>query len=678
MLNRTPVARWTSPLLTLPLLVAAAPAMLAQAPNKVAPSALEQSVDPEIRPGDDFFAYANGAWLRATPMPAANDRWGARNEINQRTRVQLVQLLDDARTEPPGSLARKVADFRAAYQDEAGIESRGIAPLQPLLDSISRIRDKADLTRFLGRWLIADVDPLNWGVYRSSRLLGLAVEEGNNGEREYQPYLLQGGLGLPDRDDYLGPDTASRARRSRYLDHLSHVLTVAGVPDAGHRAESVLSLETALALTQATGAASANDHNADSLWTRADFARRAPGMDWSLYFEAAGLSRQQRFVAWQPGALVGVAALVRSQPLPAWQDYLRFHALNDYAEVLPGAVRESSAATPRADLALDRTSTLLGEAVGRLYAERYFSPRSRARVQAIVGNVTAAFRHRVQSATWLSPSTRATALAKLETLYVGVGYPDRWQDYSDLVVDRADAVGNVRRVSDRNYRRALARLGQPVDPTEWLMNPQVAGAILTFQLTAYDFTSALLQAPKYDSTASDAATYGAIGSIIGHDVTHFVDLLGADYEAGGRNHRWWTAADLAGYQSATAPLVAQFSGYQPFPDLAVNGKLTLTENLADLGGLVAAFDAYRAALGERAADSASVRKSDREFFLAFAQAWRTRIGAGAFRAQVESNDHAPEMFRVSTVRNLDAWYDAFDVRPTDRLYLAPSARVRVW
>jgi predicted metalloendopeptidase len=277
----------------------------------------------------------------------------------------------------------------------------------------------------------------------------------------------------------------------------------------------------------------------------------------------------------------------------------------------------------------------------------------------------------------MSPATKATALAKLKTLYVGVGYPEQWQDYSDLLVDPRDPVGNLRRVAEWNYRRAAARIGQPIDRTEWLIAPQRAGAVLVFEQNAYDFSAALLQPPKFDPTASDAATYGAIGAIIGHDVTHFVDVLGAQYDTEGRTRRWWTPEDSARFQTLAEPLVNQFSAYRPFPDLGVNGKLTETENIADLGGLAAAFDAYRRTLGSRITDKNYVRQHDREFFIAFAQGWRAKIGEGAMRTQLAS-DHAPENYRVATVRNFDAWYDAFDVVRGQRLYLEPKARVRIW
>jgi putative endopeptidase len=651
---------------------------------------LESTVDASIRPGDDFFAYANGSWLKATEIPAGKVRWGARNELDDITHQRVMQLLDDASGAPAGSTARKVADFRAALLNEAAIEAKGLAPLKPLLDSIDRMQDKAALTRVLGRGMRADVDPLNWGVYRSSSLLGLSVEPSIHGEKTYVAFLLQGGLGLPDRADYLGTEPRVLALRTKYRAYIVRMLTLAGFDHADGRAEAVMALETAIAQTQAPREASANDHNADTVWTRTNFARQAPGMDWSAFFAAAGLAKQTAFVPWQPTAVKGVAALVASEPLDSWKDYLRVRTIDTYADVLPSALaREASAlhgaATngepqlmPRAQRVAKMTQVAMSDAIGRMYAERYFSAEQKARVQAMVVNVVAAFTKRVEVVTWMSPGTKAVALEKLKTLYVGIGYPESWPDYADLAVDPNDAVGNLRRVADRNYRHALALLDTPVDMRQWWIAPHTVNAVLVFQQNAYDFSAALLQPPKFDPAASDAANYGAIGAIIGHDVAHFVDVLGAEYEVDGRMRHWWASDDMQRFQAAAEPLVNQFSAYRPFPDMAVNGKLALTENVADLGGLAAAFDAYRRTLGKRATDKDYVRQSDREFFIAFAQSWRSKISDAAMRTQAATNDHAPETYRVATVRNFDAWYDAFDVRAGQRLYLEPSARVRIW
>jgi predicted metalloendopeptidase len=674
--------RWTTVPAALAVILLCRPAVPAFAQG------VEQGVDTSVAPGDDFFAFANGAWLRSTSIPEGRERWGVRNEIDELTRRQIALLLDDAGAAAPGSTARKVADFRAAWLNDSAIETRGLAPLRPVLDSIARVRDKAALTRLLGRWIGADVDPLNYGVYQSSRLVGLSVEPGINGERTYPAFLLQGGLGLPDGDFYDSTEPRMQALRVRYQAYVGRLLALAGFDHADRRAAAVVALESSLARSQATHAASANDHNADHRWTRADFAREAPGMDWSAFLDAAGLARQDTMGVWQPGAMTGLAALMASTPLETWKDYLRVHLLDEEADVLPHAFADAAQAmhgavsgqppVPRARRALEATQRAMSDAIGRMYVERHFSAAQQARVQGIVANVAAAFIRHVEAATWLSPATRAMALAKLRRLYVGIGFPERWEDYADLGVDPTDALGNHRRALARAHRQGLARLGRPVDLKQWWIAPQAVGAVLIFQQNAYDFAAALLQAPKFDSTASDAANYGAIGAIIGHDISHYVDVLGADYDTAFAERHWWTAEDMARFQAAAEPLVQQFNGYRPFPDVAVNGSLTRTENVADLAGLTAAFEAYRLTLGGGYRDAALIRQQDRQFFIAWARSWRVRIREDALRTQAASGDHAPENYRVDTVRNLDAWYEAFDVRPGQHLYLEPAARVRVW
>lgn len=654
--------------------------------------AAEVGVDTSIHPGDDFFAYANGGWLQSTEIPAGKARWGARDEIAELTRQRVRQLLADADGKSANSTARKVADFRTAYLNEAAIEAKGIAPIKTALDKIDRAHNKAALTRLLGSSIRTDVDPLNVGVYNSAQLLGLAVQGSIHGEKTYVAFLLQGGLGLPDRQHYLSTESPMQALRTQYQAYIARMLETVGMESSGtasKRAKAVMALETAIAQSHATREASGEDHNADNLWTRADFALQAPGMDWSLFFSAAKLSKQKTFVAWQPSALKGAAALVSSQPLQVWKDYLRFHLVHARADVLPKIFAEQALAmraaaanqaqpSPRAERAVDATQLAMSEALGRLYVERYFPPEHKARVQAIAAHVIAALNQRIEAITWMSPHSKMMAQTKLKAVYCGVGYPEKWQDYSDLAVDPADALGNIERIADRNYRQALARLGKNIDQAEWSIAPQTPGAILKFHQNAYNFAAALLQVPKFDPRASDAANYGAIGAIIGHEVSHLVDTLGAEYEANGNMRRWWTAEDLSHYENVTEALVNQYSSYQPFSDLAVNGKVTLIENLADLGGLAAAFDAYRLTLGNRINDQDYVRQQDRQFFIGFARSWRGKMDDNGLRKYVTADNHAPESYRIATVRNIDAWYDAFDVLPGHRLYLEPKARLRIW
>ncbi len=626
-----------------------------------------------ILPGGDFDGYANSPWLEATEVPAGRSRWNARDEIAERTQQQVAALLDETAHAAPGTLARKVADFRAAGLDRAAIEQQGLAPLQSRLARIDAVRDKTSLTRLLGEWMLADVDPMNIGTYESAHWLGVSVGPCNHGEKTNVVYLVQGGLGLGDREAYLS--ATGESRRTNYLQHVATLLKLAGFDSAPERAMAVMQLETAIARSHATGEASAEEKNADNLWTRDDFARQAPGMDWPKFFDAAGLGSQKAFVVWQPGSVQGGAALVESQPLSAWLDYLRVRTLDEYTEVLPRAFADSAAGIrdPRSP---DGTRLLDG-LVGQIYAERQFPAAQKARVNRIVRNVTAAFRRRVEATPWLSAQSRKVAVTKLDIVYFGIGYPERWPNYSTLVVSPVDPVGNRLRLADWTRKQALARVGQPVDLASWWITPQTPGAILMFNQNAYNFAAALLQPPKFDASWSDAKGYGAIGAIVGHELSHFVDTLGADYDANGRKTHWWTAADLAGYQAATEPLARQFSSYATPSGEHLDGQRMLVENVADLAGLSAAFDAYRQTLGARVNDHDYVRQQDRDFFMAFAQAWRSRYSDEGLHKQI-ATDHAPEKFRIATVRNLDAWYEAFDVTPGQALYLEPKERVRVW
>ena len=630
-------------------------------------------VNAPTSPGDDFDAYANSPWVVANEIPAGRSRWNARDEIAALTQRQVATLLEDAAHAAPGTLGRKVADFRAADLNQDAIEQQELAPLLPVLARIDAVRDKGALTRLLGSWMLADADPMNVGTYESAHLFGLAVGPGNHGEKTNVVFLVQGGLGLGSREPYLADDAA---KRDGYQRHLARLFELGGFDRAGERAAAVLQLEIALARTHATGEFSGDEKNAGNLWTRGDFARQAPGLDWAQFFEAAGLASQQAFVAWQPDAIKGSAALVESQPLSTWLDYLRARTLDEQADILPRAFQESFAAIHGARNP-DTPPAALAGLIGQLYAERHFPAAQKARVNLIVRNVSAAFRRRVESVSWLSPASRKAALAKIDVVYFGVGYPERWPNYSSLVVNAADPIGNRMRLAEWNFRETVSRVGQPVDPAAWWITPQTPGAVLLFNQNAYNFAAALLQAPKYDANTSDAVNYGAIGAIVGHELSHFVDTLGADYDAAGAKVRWWTPQDMAGYEAATAPLVRQYSNYSIPSGEHLDGKLALVENVADLAGLCAAFDAYRLTLGDRAKNKEYVRQQDREFFTGYARAWRSQYRDDALRKQA-ATDHVPERFRIATVRNLDTWYEAFNVSPGQKLYLEPRARVRVW
>ena len=632
------------------------------------------------KPGDDFYAFANEEWLKSTQIPAGKSRWSDRNQIEIDTKQQLIRLAEAAKSSAPGSYQRQVADFYAAYMDTAGIEATGIAPLKPLLQQIDGLQDKSALAKTLGSEVRADADPFNFGIYQSPHLFGIAIEHGVHGETTPFAYVMQGGLGSHDRDLYLNTAADKQAARGSHEKYIAQQLELAGYPQAAQRAQQVMALETAIARAQLPSEESAKNEDPKDHWSVSEFSKRAPGLDWPAFFTAAGLAQSKDLVAFQPSAVAAEAALIQSFPLETWKNYLRFRLIDDCADVLPVAYSHGTwnAQLPRASRAIDATDKALRDALGQMYVTEYFPPATKAKVEFILANVKAAFAKRIETAQWLTPATRAQSLVKLNSIYFGVGYPEKWTNYSTLRIDPRDAFGNQRRASLWLYKKELSKLGQPNDPQEWVIAPQSVAATYNPLQNNYNFAAAMLQPPKFDPAGAMPANYGAIGYVFGHELSHFVDTLGAETDPRGAMTHWWSAQDLAQYESATAPLVKQFAGYQAFADLAVNGKSSLSENVADLAGLDSAFDAYRKTLGNKAQDKDYVRQQDRLFFIGYARAWRGRATEQAVREQVASDIHAPVNFRVATVRNMDAWYEAFNVQPGQRYYLEPAARVHIW
>jgi endothelin-converting enzyme/putative endopeptidase len=652
------------------------------------------NMDRSVKPGDNFWLYANGDWLKRTEIPPDRSYVGIWDTLSDLSRKNTAALIEEAANAnaPAGSNARKIADLYNSYMDEATIESRGLAPLRPHLDAIAAIHDKRELARALGESLRADVDALNNTNFHTSNLFGLWVAPGFSDSEHYAAYLMQGGLELPDREYYISNNETMRDVRTKYQAHVSAMLRLAGFTDTDARAQHVVELEHAIAEKHISLAENDDIHKANNPWKLSDFAANAPGLDWAEFFRAAGLSSQASFIVWQPTAFTGESALVASTPLETWKDWLAFHLIEDYAGVLPKAFADERFAfygkilsgtpeeRPRWQRGVGLTSEILGDAVGQLYAQRYFPPESKTQVQALVANLITAFRHRIDALSWMDPTTKAEAQAKLTTLYVGIGYPETWRDYSAYEVKPDDLFGNIWRASQFDLHRQVARLGQPqpVDRKEWCMFPQTVNAVNLPLQNALNFPAAILQPPFFDPLAPPEVNYGAIGSVIGHEISHTFDTEGSTFDSKGALRNWWKPADLAHFNAATAKLAAQYDTYKPFPDLAVNGQQTLAENIADVAGISAAYDGYRAALSGKSAPVENGFSVEQQFFLAFAGNWREKARDAALRQGILSDGHSPDEYRASTVRNIDAWYAAFNVQPGDKLYLAPPDRVRIW
>ena len=646
-------------------------------------------MDRSVAPGDDFFRYANGTWLKTTEIPADRPSAGSDVIVAELTSQRTADLIKEA-AQSTAPEARKVGDYYASYMDEAGIEARGLRPLQPTLDRIAAITDRKGLARYLGGTLLADVDALNATDMYTDNIFGLWVAQDLNDPARYLPFLMQGGLDMPDRAYYLDPSPRMETIRGKFKDHVGTVLGLAKVEGARDRAGRIYDLERKVAEAHWSREDSGDVKKANNQWTRDQFDASAPGMDWSEYFRAAGLGAARDFGVWQPSAVTGISALVASEPIEVWKDDLTFHAIEHFAAVLPEAFGQERFAfhgtvltgTPerrdRWKRAVDATSFALGEAVGQLYVKEYFPPAAKARVEAMVANLLAAFGRRIEALDWMSPATKARAKAKLAVLKVGVGYPDRWIDYSGLDVVRGDAFGNADRAERFELARNLRKLGKPVDRSEWVMTPQTVNAVNLPVMNALNFPAAILQPPYFDPGRPVVMDYGAIGAVIGHEISHSFDDSGSLFDDTGRFQNWWTDEDRAHFEAASARLVKQFDAYKPFPDVSVNGKQTLGENIADVAGLAASYDAYRLSLGGKPAPLVQGLTGDQQFFISFAQSWRAKTREPALRQQILGDGHSPNEYRADTVRNLDHWYEAFDVKAGQALYLAPADRIRVW
>ncbi|HEY1203454.1 MAG: M13 family metallopeptidase [Bryobacteraceae bacterium] len=651
------------------------------------------NMDASAKPGDDFYQYTNGGWIQRTEIPPDRGQIGVFTALDDLSNKRTAGLIEEAAKAdaPAGSNVRKIAGLYNSYMDEAAIEAKGLAPLRPHLESIAAIHNKRELARALGESLRSDVDALNNTNFHTPNLFGLWVAPGFKDSDHYAAYLLQGGLQMPDREYYLADSARMRDIRAKYQAHVSAILKLAGLTDTDSRAAHIVELEHAIAERHLSLAENEDIYKANNTWTRADFAAKAPGLDWAEYFTGAGLSKQTSFIVWQPSAFIGESALVASTPLETWKDWLAFHLIDAYAGVLPKALNDERfdffgkvlAGTPeqrpRWQRGVQLVDGLLGDAVGQIYAQRYFPPEAKAEAQAMVVYIVAAFRKRIEALSWMDPATKAEAQAKLTTLYVGIGYPETWRDYSAYEIKAEDAFGNLWRGSLFDYHRDVARLGSPVDRKEWCMTPQTVNAVNLPLHNALNFPAAVLQPPFFDPQAPAADNYGAIGTIIGHEISHTFDTEGAAFDSHGRVRNWWTAADLAHFNAATAKLAAQYDTYKPFPDLSVNGRQTLGENIADVAGLSAAYDGYRyrASLA-KTAPTGDGFSEDQRFFIAFGQNWGSKAREAALREQVMTDPHAPAQFRADTVRNIDAWYSAFHVQSGEKLYLAPADRVRIW
>ncbi|MDT9598479.1 M13 family metallopeptidase [Sphingosinicella rhizophila] len=641
-----------------------------------------EGMDRDTAPGDSFYQYASGRWDRRTEIPSDRARWGGFDILRDLSDQRVRLILEDAAraSASAGTELRKIGDFYAGFMDEEAIERRGADPLQPYLGAIGKIASRTDLARALGEANQAGVAvPINLSVrqdYKDSSL--------------YAAYLSQGGLGMPDRDYYLQDGSEKFASlRDAYVHHVAAMLRLAGLSEPEARARRIFDLETKIAKAHWSRVEQRHLDKLHNPMSRAELDLKMPGFPWPIYLAAAGAGKQGSFIVAHPSAIAGAASLLQSEPLQNWRDYLSYQTISAAGPMLSRPFVEQDFAfkgraiqgTPelkeRWKRGTDLVGTMMAEAVGRIYVRRHFPPEAKAKADELVRNLIAAMDARLARLAWMSPATKAKARAKLATFKPKIGYPDTWRDYSRLRIVAGDNLGNMMRAKRFEYQRNLDKLGKPVARDEWIMSPQTVNAYANPSLNEVVFPAAILQPPFFDPNADMAVNYGAIGAIIGHEISHHFDDQGRKFDAEGNLSEWWSPEDLSRFQALSAQVVAQYAAYEPVAGTHVNGELTLGENLADLAGLNMAYDAYKLSLNGKTDAVNDGFSGDQRFFLGFAQIWRTKYRAPALLQVLTIDPHSPNHLRVNVVRNLDSWYSAFGVTK-GALYLAPENRIRIW
>jgi len=632
-------------------------------------------MNPGVRPGDNFYEYANGTWAKNTPIPADKSNYGMFTKLDDLSKERTRQIIEDA-AKDPGS---KIGAAYASFLDEAAVEAKGLAPFQPWLNQIKAVNSKADLPA-----LYAAADRMGISTPFPS-FVGLDDKMNT----QYAYTMVQGGIGLPDRDYYLGTDARMAAIRAKYQDHLTNVLTLAGEPNAAARAKAIVDFEAKVARVHWTQVESRDATKTYNKMSLTQLQRQARGFNFVPFITGLGVNATELLVA-QPSAITGTAALVGKAPLGVLKDQLLVRSIDGYSSYLPAAFDKEAfsfygtvlSGTPEQEArwkrAVNFTVGTVTDEVGKRYVERYFPAETKAAADELVRNVVAAMGRRIDNLSWMAPQTKARARAKLANFTPRIGYPDQWRDYSGLEVRADDLLGNAIRSAAFQHEYQIGKLGGPVRKWEWGMTPMTINASANFGMMQITFPAAILQPPFFDPHADPALNYGGIGAVIGHEISHHFDDQGAKYDELGRLADWWTPSDLAAFEAAGKKLVAQYDAYEVFPGAKVQGALTLGENIGDLAGLTVAYDAYKTSLGGREAPVIEGTTGDQRFYLGWAQVWRRNYREANLRQRLITDPHSPSEQRAAVVRNLDPWYSAFGVQPGQKLYLAPPDRVRIW
>jgi len=666
----------------------AAAARPVEAQQKQAPRALVLGVDTanfdrSVRPQDDFSEFVNGTWLKNAQMPGDRSRWGSFDELRDQADAAVRSIVEEAAAHPGkrGSNAQKIGDLYASFMDSARIESLGLEPLRPWLAGLAAIKRPADLPAAFGRGQREGA---------GGPFMAMVGPDAKNSSVNIVS-IGQGGLTLPDRDYYLRQDAKFAAIRKAYTDYITHVLTLAGQPDPAGAAQRILALETSIAEKQWDRARMRDREASYNKMTVAELQALTPSFNWTAFLTAAGMGKATEVIVRQPDYFKALDDILVATPASTWREWLAFRTINGYAAFLPAAfvnarfdfygrtlegLQEPRPRWKDGVAAVDRP---LGEAVGQLYVARYFQPEAKARMDRLVQNLLAAYRVAIDSLDWMSPATKAQAQAKLAAFKVKIGYPDKWRDYSKLEIRRGDLIGDMMRAREFQYEDMLERLGKPVDHSRWGMTPQTVNASYNASANDITFPAGILQPPFFNVNADDAVNYGAIGAVIGHEISHGFDDQGSKSDGQGNMRNWWTPEDLKAFKAKTTALADEYSAYVPIDDIHINGRLTLGENIGDVSGIAVAYRAYKISLGGKEAPVIDGFTGDQRFFLGYAQIWRTKIRPEALRNQLLTDPHSPGQYRAFVpLTNFDPFYKAWNVQPGDKLYRAPEDRVKIW
>jgi putative endopeptidase len=636
--------------------------------------------DASVRPGDDFFRYANGHWLDTTEIPSDQRSWGTFVILNEKANQDQRVIIEEASLAggAPGSVQQKIANTYNAYLNTEAINARGLAPLQEDLASIAAIRTHEDVIRTMARNDIPTNAPI-------AAFAGL---DARNPQR-YVATFTHAGLGLPEREYYRRAD--GEEVRTAYVTYIERVLTLAGQSNGAAKARSIMALETQIAELHWPVADRRQRDRTYHLLSRAELRAIAPNFPWDAGLDAAGMGDATDVVVRELSAMAPLAALFLQTPVETWRDYLTFNLISGSADVLPREIDEANfdfygrtlngqpEQQERWKRGVDAVNNAMAEAVGQLYVQRHFPPQAKAQMLDLVENLRRAYAQRIDQSPWMTAETKVVAQEKLAAFVPRIGYPDKWRDFSGLETSADDAYGNSKRANKFNGDWATARLWRPVDRAEWNMTPQTVNASYNSVMNVITFPAAILQPPFFDPNADAAVNYGAIGGVIGHEMGHGFDDQGAKSDARGVLRDWWSPQDVAAFTQVTGRLAAQYDGFEALPGLHVNGRLTLGENIGDNGGLQVALRAYELSLDGREAPTLDGLTGRQRFFLGWAQAWRSKYREEALRNLVLTNPHSPPNFRVNgVVRNMGAWYEAFSVQQDAALYLPPDDRVTIW